>query len=260
MASKDLQEDAKRFQSWQLDALRKHPPGTELRSFGPFRAIIPGENQAGGWVTIVDGRVTERETTAAIADLRDAFNERKTPLEIEYNEALLPRVGAWLDAAGFTLAERNPLMACRPEGFKPFAAGGVTLQQLTPSSEAADMQVFQTIRWTDGGEQDGPIPTVDQVRQELASLSTVYLLAWLDGEAAGTGVSHALNKVGEIVGVVTRTDKRRRGIAATVTSELVARLFAAGGDFVFLDAANEPAARVYERLGFRRFGANLIYR
>src|SRR3979411_525964 len=141
LASKDLQEDAKRFQSWQLDALRKHPPGTELRSFGPFRAIIPGENQAGGWVTVVDGRVTERETTAAIADLRDAFNERKTPLEIEYNEALLPRVGAWLDAAGFTLAERNPLMACRPEGFKPFGAGGVTLQQLTPSSEAADMQV-----------------------------------------------------------------------------------------------------------------------
>jgi ribosomal protein S18 acetylase RimI-like enzyme len=260
LASKDLQEDAKRFQSWQLDALSKHPAGTELRSFGPFRAIIPGANQAGGWVTIVEGTVSERETRAAIADLRDAFKERNTPLEIEYNEALLPRVGAWLDAAGFMLAERNPLMACRPEGFKPYAAGGVTLQQLTPSSEAADMQVFQTIRWTDGGEQDRPTPPVDQLRQELASSSSVYLLASLDGEAAGTGVSHALNKVGEIVGVVTRTDKRRRGIAATVTSELVARLFAGGGDFVFLDAANEPAARVYERLGFRRFGANLIYR
>jgi len=69
-----------------------------------------------------------------------------------------------------------------------------------------------------------------------------------------------LNRVGEIVGVVTRSDKRRRGIAATVTSELVAGLFESGGDFVFLDAANAGAARVYERLGFRRFGANLIYR
>jgi ribosomal protein S18 acetylase RimI-like enzyme len=62
------------------------------------------------------------------------------------------------------------------------------------------------------------------------------------------------------VGIVTRTESRRRGVAATVSSELVARHFANGGDFVFLDAANEEAARVYERLGFARFGANLVYR
>jgi RimJ/RimL family protein N-acetyltransferase len=40
----------------------------------------------------------------------------------------------------------------------------------------------------------------------------------------------------------------------------VRRHFANGGDFAFLDAANEDAARVYERLGFSRFGANLVYR
>jgi predicted GNAT family acetyltransferase len=88
----------------------------------------------------------------------------------------------------------------------------------------------------------------------------VYLLAWIDGEAAGTGVSHALRRTAEVVGVVTRVDKRRRGIAATVTSDLVARHFASSGDFVFLDAANEEAARVYERLGFKRFGDNVVYR
>jgi len=38
------------------------------------------------------------------------------------------------------------------------------------------------------------------------------------------------------------------------------RHFASGGDFVFLDAADDAAARVYERLGFKRFGANLVYR
>lgn len=168
-------------------------------------------------------------------------------------------MGGWLEAAGFTLAERNPLMACRPAGFKPFAAPDVTLRQLTPASEAADMQDFQTIRWTDGGDEVRAVPPIEQLRQDLASPTSVYLLAWLDGEAAGTGVSHALNRAGEIVGVVTRTDKRKRGIAATVTSDLVGRLFAGGGDFVFLDAANEGAARVYERLGFRTFGANLVY-
>jgi ribosomal protein S18 acetylase RimI-like enzyme len=259
LASKDLTEDAKRFQRWQLDALSTHRAGTELGSFGPFRAIIPTTNQGGGWVTIVDGPVTESATRAAIADLRETFEQRHIPLEIEYNDALLPRVGAWLEAAGFTLAERNPLMACRPAGFKPFAAPDVTLQVLTPGSGASELQDFQTIRWTDGGDEERAVPPIDQLRQDLASSTSVYLLALLDGQAAGTGVSHALNGAGEIVGVVTRTDKRRRGIAATVTSNLTARLFAAGGDFVFLDAANEGAARVYERLGFRTFGANLVY-
>jgi predicted GNAT family acetyltransferase len=58
---------------------------------------------------------------------------------------------------------------------------------------------------------------------------------------------------------VTEKNHRRRGVAATVTSELVRRHFEGGGDFVFLDASNDAAARVYERLGFSRFGANLVY-
>jgi ribosomal protein S18 acetylase RimI-like enzyme len=259
LASEDLEEDAKRFQSWQLDALDKHPAGTELLSFGPFHAIIPTTGAPGGWVTIVDSTGTEPEIREAIADLRAAFDRRSTPLEIEYNENLLPGLGAWLEAAGLTIAERNPLMACRPRRFAPFAARDVILRRLNAASPANDMQAFQTIRWTDGGDADRAIPSIEQLAQELTSSTSVYLLAWLDGEAAGTGVSHALNQVGEIVGVVTRMDKRRRGIAATVTSELVARHFASSGDFVFLDAANEPAARVYERVGFRRFGANLVY-
>jgi predicted GNAT family acetyltransferase len=82
----------------------------------------------------------------------------------------------------------------------------------------------------------------------------------LNGEPAGTGVSHSLKGVAEIVGVVTRADKRRRGVAATVTSNLVARHFDSGGDFVFLDAADEAAATLYERLGFKKFGTNLVYR
>jgi predicted GNAT family acetyltransferase len=88
----------------------------------------------------------------------------------------------------------------------------------------------------------------------------VYLLAWLDWEPVGTGVSHLTGAVAEIVGVVTRNDMRRRGVASSVTSELVRRHFERGGDFVFLDAANEEAAAVYERLGFSRFGSKVVFR
>jgi hypothetical protein len=61
-----LEEDAKRFQAWQLAALSEHPAGTELHSFGPFRAVVPAANQPDGWVTIVDGRSCHlREKEAA---------------------------------------------------------------------------------------------------------------------------------------------------------------------------------------------------
>jgi GNAT superfamily N-acetyltransferase len=119
----------------------------------------------------------------------------------------------------------------------------------------AELEAFQAIRWTDGGEIDRPAPPVERLRSDMARAGSVFLLAWLEWEPVGTGVSHSLKGAAEIAGVVTHKDRRRRGIAAAITSELVRRHFANGGDFAFLDAANDEAARVYERLGFSRFGA-----
>jgi ribosomal protein S18 acetylase RimI-like enzyme len=249
-----------RFQAWQLAALKAHPAGTKLLSFGPYRAVVPVANEGGAWVTLVEGSVDKGATDKAVEALRAIFKRRNAALEIEYNEPQFPGVGPWLEAIGLTLAERNPLMACRPDRFKRPAASEVKLHRLTGASDSSDLEAFQTIRWTNGGDNQDAVPTVEQLRRELASTSSVYLLALLDGGRSGTGVSHTLEGAAEVVGVVTRADKRRRGVAATVTADLVSRAFAAGVDFVFLDAANEGAARIYEMLGFKRFGANLVYR
>jgi hypothetical protein len=40
----------------------------------------------------------------------------------------------------------------------------------------------------------------------------------------------------------------------------VRRHFDRGGDFVFLNAAGDEAAKVYEGLGFTPFGTILVYR
>lgn len=255
-----MDQDTLRFQAWQLDALGAHPAGTDLLAIGPFRAVVSTTPGSGGWVTIVGGTTSRPEITHAVSRLRSMFEQRQTQLEIEYNERLFPEVGRWLEAAGLRLAERNPLMACRPAGLKPFAATGVGLHRLAATSSAGDLQAFQTIRWTNGGDNEERPPPVEQLRKDLAAARSVYMLALLDGEAAGTGVSHALHGAVEIVGVVTRASMRRRGVAATVTSDLVGMHFDSGGDFAFLDAANEEAASVYQRLGFTRFGANLVYR
>ncbi|HSP10105.1 MAG TPA: GNAT family N-acetyltransferase [Candidatus Dormibacteraeota bacterium] len=252
--------DALRFKAWQLDALEARPAGTELLSVGPFRVVISSEPGADSWVTLVDGDVMQSDLQGAVGRLRSMFARRKTELQIEFNESVAPQAGAWLEASGLRQTERNPLMACRPDGFRPFFAEGVVLKQLRRSSPASDLAAFQEIRWTDGGAAARPVPPVTRLQQDLAAPNGVYLLAVIDGRTAGTGVSHSLKGAAEIVGIVTRMDSRRRGVAATVSSSLVERHFARGGDFVFLDAANQEAARVYERLGFARFGANVVYR
>ncbi|MGA8923998.1 MAG: GNAT family N-acetyltransferase [Candidatus Dormiibacterota bacterium] len=252
--------DTLRFKAWQLDALQARPAGSVLMSVGPFQVVVSSEAGGDSWVTLVGGEPTQADLQDAVARLRSMFASRKTELQIEFNESVAPQAAAWLEASGLKQAERNPLMACRPDGFRPFAAEGVLLKQLGRSSPASDLAAFQEIRWTDGGEASRPVPPAARLKNELASPNSVYLLASLDGRAAGTGVSHSLKGAAEIVGIVTRIESRRRGVAATVSSDLVTRHFASGGDFVFLDAANEEAARVYERLGFARFGANLVFR
>jgi ribosomal protein S18 acetylase RimI-like enzyme len=254
-----ISPDAERFRKWQVDALKAHPPGTKLRRCGPFQVVLPDSPDDEPWVTLTEPRVSRTELERAVGRLREILGERKPGWQIEYNEAVLPDVEPWLTAAGFALIERNPLMGCRPDGFRPHSAEGVTLDRLGPDSAESDLQAFQRIRWTNGGEHERLIPTTDQLRRELTKAGSVYLLAWLDGEPAGTGVSHPLEGAAEIVGVATSVKRRRRGVAATVTSQLVHWHFNSDGDFVFLDASGAEAARVYERLGFVRFGANLIF-
>ena len=47
---------------------------------------------------------------------------------------------------------------------------------------------------------------------------------------------------------------RGRGLGAAVTSALAGAALGAGAELVFLAAGDEAAARVYERVGFRRVG------
>ena len=255
----ELSKNAERFRLWQIHALEARPAGSRLETVGPFKVVVPAAVDAEPWVTMIGPELSEPELIEGVAGLRALFDGRPPGWQVEYNDAVLQQAEPWLVASGFELMERNPLMACRPETFTTFAAGGITLTRLDSSSPRPHLEAFQRIRWTDGGENANPVPPVERLLHELSAPASVFLLAWLDGEPAGTGVSHPLKGAAEIVGVVTRIDRRRRGIAATVTSELVARHFASDGDFVFLDASGEAAAAVYERLGFSRFGANLIF-
>lgn len=254
--------DSDRFQSWLQDVFEARLHDAETISMGPFRAVVSraGEGKPTAWITLVDPGVSDAEGERALANLRSGFKGQDIEIEVEYDDHAFPHAAAWFAGAGLTLVETNPLMACRPETFAPFAAPDVALTRLSQHGKPAELDAFQKLRWTDGGDLEREVQPVERLRTDLMVASSVYLLAWLDWEPVGTGVSHVTRTAAEVVGVVTRNDRRRRGVAATVTSELVRRHFESGGDFVFLDAASENAARVYERLGFARFGAKALYR
>ena len=45
------------------------PSGAQLLSAGPYRALVPADQQGhGGWMTLVEGRPTERDPARIIRD------------------------------------------------------------------------------------------------------------------------------------------------------------------------------------------------
>ena len=67
-----------------------------------------------------------------------------------------------------------------------------------------------------------------------------------------SGAHQPVADVTEVVGVATLPAARRRGLGAAVTAALVEDATAAGLATIFLSAASDDVARIYERLGFRR--------
>jgi ribosomal protein S18 acetylase RimI-like enzyme len=72
---------------------------------------------------------------------------------------------------------------------------------------------------------------------------------------AGTHLAVASEGVGAIGNVYTRRDHRGRGLGGALTSAVTSELVAMGIRIVGLNVlhSNRAAARVYERLGFRRY-------
>jgi ribosomal protein S18 acetylase RimI-like enzyme len=193
---------------------------------GPFRAIPGRTGEMVGFNYALPVDPLDDRLPAAIGALRALYRARHERLRLEFNEETWPELSAALEQAGLILESRNPLMACDPDGFQPFLAPSVVVRFLAPDSRHP---------------------------------STLRAVGDVDGQVAGRASIGTVDGVAELYGVVTDPPFRRRGVAATVCSALVERLFDHGGTLVFLDAENAGAEALYERLGFRRIGARLSY-
>ena len=93
-----------------------------------------------------------------------------------------------------------------------------------------------------------------RIRERIRDGLTVLYVAEDEDGPIASGAHQPVDGVTEIVGVATLPSLRRRGIGSSITAALVADARDAGLHTVFLSAASDAVARVYERLGFVRVG------
>jgi len=91
----------------------------------------------------------------------------------------------------------------------------------------------------------------DRLRRGLTAMAVAQ--SEPDG-VLGAGSHQLVGDVTEVTSVGTLPAARRRGIGGAVTGRLVEHARERGADVAFLSAADDDAARMYERLGFRRIG------
>jgi ribosomal protein S18 acetylase RimI-like enzyme len=90
------------------------------------------------------------------------------------------------------------------------------------------------------------------VRRMLREGHIVRATAWDDTGPLAGGTAIPRGEVAEIAGIGTLPAARRRGIGAAVTAALVDACVKRGVTTIFLSAADDAVARIYERAGFRR--------
>jgi ribosomal protein S18 acetylase RimI-like enzyme len=121
-----------------------------------------------------------------------------------------------------------------------FAAEGMELGAAGP--EARDLAVAR-------------LGSLGFLRERIRAGLTAMAVAESEPEGPLGAGSHQLARgVCEIMGVGTLPSARRRGIGAAVTGRLAQDARERGAGIVFLSAAGNDVARMYERIGFHRVG------
>jgi ribosomal protein S18 acetylase RimI-like enzyme len=224
--------------------------GREVEQVGPFLATF-STHTANPYLSYAIPRDGAVPSDADVRALVRAFTDRDRLPRLEYFPALAPAVAARLDAAGFTLERRIPLMVCAPGALlRVPAPDGVSVR--FPASDAEYLAAASAQR--DAFEQPEPAGSEHAASlRRLAENGGVVVAAFAKpaGEVAGAGVCDTIHHgFGEVAGIGVRANYRRRGIGAAVTHRLAEAAFAAGAASVFLTPAGPPEQRVYERVGF----------
>ena len=207
------------------------------------------------------------ETTVVPQDVAEVVARQRAlgiPVALEWVVETTPSLTPAARAAGLHVQELPLLMLDR--ALEVPVPPGVTIRRVAADEpDLEPIMAVAAVSFENGGTSVGePGPaerdalaassTADRtrLRERIASGAVVMMVAEdMDGPVA-SGVHQPVGDTTEVVGVATLPLARRRGLGAAVTAALVANATASALDLVFLSAASDDVARIYERLGFRR--------
>ncbi len=235
---------------------------------GPFSVFIT--RGPWGYYARPSLPVAARFSADEIEAVSIAQRARAQSVALEWLVDTAPGVGPACAAAGLVVTER-PLLACDPRVVDRVAspwADTVTILDAS-SSDLADHRRVANVAFSHGGtsigsagptERDAIADDPDAVAWTRARLESGQLIAVAACDqahgivAVGSAIPAAIDgmTIAELVGIAVLPTHRRRGIADAVTRALAGACADVGAEVVLLSAADAAAARVYERVGFRR--------
>ncbi|WP_406013581.1 GNAT family N-acetyltransferase [Streptomyces sp. NBC_00984] len=199
-----------------------------------------------------DAEPTAEDLDALIA----AFREHDRLPRLEFLPGSAPAVEPALLAAGFTVENRAPVMACAPgDLLPPKPVDSLTIAEPATEAEFAAAALVQHHGYGETGEpEDG----VAEWLRTAARGGGVAALATVDGVPAGAGgCSVPVDGLTELAGLAVADAYRRRGIGAALSAHLTATAFERGCRVVWLEPGDADVERIYAGIGYRRVDEKL---
>lgn len=252
-----------------LDAVpRAHADVDAIGPFTLFRSRLahpfyarPSLGWAPGYVTAAD-----------VAALRVRQRDLGLPETLEWLAEIAPDLSTAGRDAGLRVSEHpllvhhDPLAVPVPDGLRirridnpddPVVPSAQVVARLAFASPGTAVSDVGPAERDAAVEQRAPEASED-LRQLIRDGHSVLVVAEDEHGVLCSGGHNPVGGVTEIVGVGTVPSARRRGLGAAVTDTLVADAIRRGIEVIFLSADDDPVARVYERVGFRRVGTACV--
>jgi ribosomal protein S18 acetylase RimI-like enzyme len=200
-----------------------------------------------------------------VAAVRARQRELGVRERFEWVHETTPSLAGAATAAGLEVLQVPLLALVADEWTPPPDPAGVRLRMLgaddgslAPAQAVVELAFAADLAGAGPEARDLAIARLGDLgflRERIRSGLTAMAVAESEADGVLGAGSHQLAAgVSEAMGIGTLPSARRRGIGAAVTARLVRDARERGAEAVFLSAAGDDVARVYERLGFRRIG------
>jgi predicted GNAT family acetyltransferase len=192
-------------------------------------------------------------TADEIAALEQAFLRRGRKPRLEYIAAAAPGVEPVLEACGFTVEKRYPVLTCTQDRLRGVASPGIDI-----AFALADSDIVAAAKV--GAEAYGNDDTHPEPLRRLVAQGGALAIARDAGSGAvvGLGMATPMHEgVSEIAGIGVAPAHRGRGIAGALTAFLTREAFGRGATLAWLTPGHDAAERIYTRAGFARASEQL---